>query len=495
MTITDVFRLTDARVMVVGDVILDEYLEGRVRRISPEAPVPVLVQDTRRVVLGGAANVAANVTALGGRAWLVGRVGTDRAGAEVRELLARAEIAHHLVLSAAVPTTRKTRVVDHFQQIARVDCEDDGPITAEEEDRAFDAVADFVAAGGRCSVILSDYGKGMLTTKLVRRILALCVDERVPVVADPKTRDVGRFAGATVLKPNVGEALHAVRDTPYDREDLGGDHGELARAVRSLAQVANVVMSRSEAGVVAVGEHIEGELEVPSVYRDVSDVSGAGDTMVAVIGAGLAVGVALSESVRLANVGAGVACSRKGTTPVRLHELADAHEELAARRPGDKILTDPDMVRRIARALHRQGRRIVFTNGCFDILHAGHVQLLHAARRFGDLLVVGVNDDDSVRRLKGPERPINPLADRATVLAALACVDFVAPFTADTPIDLVDAVRPDVLVKGGDYDAASIVGAPEVASWGGRVEIVPLLEGRSTTEIVERSAERGRRDG
>ncbi len=343
-------------------------------------------------------------------------------------------------------------------------------------------MAAFVLSGGSCSVILSDYGKGMLTTKLVRRVLALCADEGVPVVADPKTRDIGRFAGATVLKPNVGEALHAVRDTPYDREDLGGDHGELARAVRSLAQVANVVMSRSEAGVVAVGDHIDGELSVPSAYRDVSDVSGAGDTMVAVIGTGLAVGVDLGESVRLANVGAGVACSRKGTTPVRLHELADACEG----RPGDKILTDPAMVQRIARALRRQGRRIVFTNGCFDILHAGHVQLLHAARRFGDLLVVGVNDDDSVRRLKGPERPINPLADRATVLAALACVDFVAPFAADTPIDLVNAVRPEVLVKGGDYDADTIVGAPEVASWGGRVEIVPLLEGRSTTGIVER---------
>lgn len=489
MAITDVFRLADAHVLVIGDVILDEYLEGAVHRISPEAPVPVLLQSARRCVLGGAANVAANIVTLGGKATLVGRVGDDAAGREIASVLASIGATDALVVDEDVPTTTKTRVVDRFQQIVRVDRENIRPLAEAHERLVLDALDAFLAGATTSSVVLSDYGKGMLGPRLIGEIIDRCRAADVPVVVDPKSADLARYRGATVLKPNRGESAAAVRAASPELGDPATlDDTELATRTLQLAQVAHVVMSRSEAGVLALGTTLPEPLHIQAAPVAVSDVSGAGDTMVAVIAAGLAVGIPLDRLVPIANLGAGVSCTVRGTAPLPLYALAAAYEQAATDRGVvDKFTDDVALLGRYLAALHREGRRIVFTNGCFDVFHAGHAALLARARSFGDVLVVGLNDDASVARLKGPSRPVNGLADRAAVLAALSAVDIVVPFAEDTPLELVLALRPDVLVKGGDYDADTIVGSREVRGWGGTVEIVPTLEGRSSTSIIERS--------
>jgi len=476
-------------VFVAGDALLDVYVAGDVDRISPEAPVPVVRERSERAVLGGAANVAANVAALGGQVCLGARVGHDPEGELVRALCVRSGVATQaLVQEDGVPTTRKTRVLAGYQQVVRLDREEVVPAGAPTCDALLDAFDAWledpaVARGGR-ALVLADYAKGLLSPGLVTALVRRASAAGVPVVADPKDPDLSRFAGATVLKPNREEARRAA-------QAAGGTTDEpeaLVAAVLAGSGARNVVLSLSAEGVIAQGADVPGTVRAPTRALQVADVSGAGDTMVAVLAMGCAAGLPLERSVELANVAAGEVCAKLGTAVLSPSELLGAFKAHSEARSPEKWLADRDLVARVGAQLRADGRRIIFANGCFDVLHAGHVQLLQAARGLGDVLVVGLNTDASVRRLKGPTRPASPLADRVAVLSALAAVDAVCAFDEDTPLELILALRPDVLVKGGDYAPEDVVGGAEAQAWGGRVEIVPLLDGRSTTRLLAAGA-------
>jgi D-beta-D-heptose 7-phosphate kinase/D-beta-D-heptose 1-phosphate adenosyltransferase len=486
---SDLLDLQAASVFVAGDALLDVYVSGDVERISPEAPVPVVRQGTERAVLGGAANVAANVAALGARAWLGARVGQDQEGQVLRRLChERGIVPAALVHDADVPTTRKTRVLAGYQQLVRLDRELVSPLGAGAARALLAAFAAWLAdpetAGGGRALVLADYAKGVLTAEVVANLLGRAAEAGVPVVGDPKDPYLRRFAGATVLKPNRDEARRAAAaaGTPTD------DPVALADVVLASSGARNVVLSLSAEGVIARGADLPGTVRAPTRALEVADVSGAGDTMVAVLAMGCAAGWPLERSVDVANVAAGEVCGKLGTAVLAPSELLAAFKAHSEARAPEKWLADREIVARVGAQLRADGRRIVFANGCFDVLHAGHVQLLQAARGFGDVLVVGLNTDDSVRRLKGPARPVSGLEDRVAVLSALAAVDAVCAFGEDTPLELILALRPDVLVKGGDYAPEDVVGGAEAAAWGGRVEIVPLLDGRSTSRLLAQGA-------
>jgi D-beta-D-heptose 7-phosphate kinase / D-beta-D-heptose 1-phosphate adenosyltransferase len=487
----DLRAMAASRVFVAGDILLDVHVVGAVRRVSPEAPVPVVLEESRRATLGGAGNVAAGVAAMGAEAHLAGRVGDDADADMVASLCAEAGIAcAGVVRSQAVPTTRKMRILAGYQQIVRVDRERTDPCADGDRAAVQAAFAGFLAGGGARCLILSDYAKGMLAPDLIEALLGMASAAGVPAVVDPKAPTFARYRGATIVKPNAAEgraALRRAEPVPVPRAE---DDEDLAICTAVIAEsgAENVVLSLSERGVMALGAAAPGGVRRDSHALSVADVSGAGDTMVALLAMGAAASLPFERTVETANVAAGAVCGRLGTvalTPAELLAVAGRRPETPA---AEKTLASDAQVRWIGGQLRAEGRTIAFANGCFDLLHAGHVTLLQRARALADVLVVGLNSDASVTRLKGPGRPVQPAADRATVLAGLACVDWVAVFEEDTPLELITALRPDVIVKGGDYTPETVVGNAEARAWGGRVEIVPLVEGLSTTRLLEAGA-------
>lgn len=458
------------RVLVAGDVMLDRYWFGPTSRISPEAPVPVVKVTRSQLRPGGAANVAVNLAALGARTTLAGVVGGDAGGLELRRTLEEQGIGLEFVESVDRPTITKLRVLSRNQQLIRLDTEDAfGSVEAELLLERVDAA---LAAASVC--ILSDYGKGSLLQ--APALIAAARRRRCPVLVDPKGTDFGRYRGATLLTPNLAE-FEAVAGAS------GSDAQLEARAqrMREELELDALVVTLGGRGMLVVGADA-GPVFLPARAREVFDVTGAGDTVIATLAAGLGAGMRLAEAAALANVAAGIVVRKIGVASATPTEL---HQELHGQGlGGGGILERREVAAVVARARER-GQRIVMTNGVFDILHAGHVAYLQEARARGDRLLVAVNDDDSVRRLKGSERPINPLAERMLVLAGLAAVDWVVPFGEDTPAALIGELLPDVLVKGGDYRPEDIAGAPAVIANGGRVEVLPFREGCSTTRIVE----------
>jgi len=464
-----------ARVLVVGDVMLDKYVFGHVERISPEAPVPVVRAGQTREQPGGAANVAMNLAGLGAHAVLAGFIGADADGQQLQSLLHAADVEPLLVANAEAPTTSKLRILGGNQQIVRLDVEHSAPRPAAAYDPLLahvESVLPSVAA-----LVLSDYAKGVLTPELCRQMIALARARGIPVLVDPKSRDFARYAGATTICPNLAELSLALGESTSDPDHL------LARAQALVASLdlQYLTVTMSDKGIAVLWP--DTRHHAPAVARQVFDVSGAGDTVIAVLALCAAHGVDLRTATALANLAAGIVIGKVGTVPVTRAELLDTVRALTA--PPGKILDLPQLMDRVA-AWRRAGERIVFTNGCFDLLHVGHVTLLEQCKALGDRLIIGINSDASVRGLKGPARPIIGEAERARLLSALSVADAVVIFDAPTPLDLIRATRPDVLVKGGDYTAATVVGAEDVQSWGGRVELVPLVEGFSTTRIVER---------
>lgn len=492
--VRDVLDMQGTRVFVLGDLILDSYIEGSVDRISPEAPVPVVRVRSRRDVLGGAGNVAANIRAMGGEAVLAGRVGCDVPGERFLALTRALGIdGGGLLVSDTVSTTQKTRVLASSQQVIRLDDECVEPLSAADEDRLVKFFEGFLkGSGGPRAVVLSDYDKGVLTPRLIQAIISRARDAQVPVITDPKKRDLSVYSGSTILKPNRQEAL-----------TLPGLHGALSRAegdfrepgvlkvLQQQSGAENIVLSLSADGIVCGGALTGGVVvHYPSAVLRVADVSGAGDTVVALLAMGMAAGLSLERATELGNVAAGLVCGKPGTATVTPSELINGYHLAAPEHSREKILS-PEAARELSARLKAEGCEVVFTNGCFDLLHPGHVACLAAARRLGHFLFVGLNADESVRRLKGPERPVQSEQSRAQVLSALACVDFVVVFSEDTPLELIGMIRPNVLVKGGDYALGQIVGATEVKAWGGRVETIPLVPDQSTTQIIARSQTSG----
>ncbi|MGP1397464.1 MAG: D-glycero-beta-D-manno-heptose-7-phosphate kinase [Inquilinaceae bacterium] len=467
------------RVLCVGDAMIDRFVHGAVDRVSPEAPIPILRVAGESVMPGGAGNVTANLAALGAEAVLVAIAGEDEAGDQLARLLADLGTAEiHLLRAPRHPTTVKTRFTASGQQLLRADREADGPHDDACVQRLLDAARSALDACG--AVILSDYGKGVVDAAVAEGIIAAARDAGIPVVVDPKGRDYGRYRGATVVTPNRRELAEA-SGAPVD-----GDDAVVAAAGGLIARsgVGALVVTRSEEGmtvVPAAGQpvHLRGEA------REVFDVSGAGDTVVATLAAALAAGASLNEAARLANVAGGIVVGKRGTATVRNGELSAAcrHQDWA--RSDTKIVSGPAAARQAAR-WRQAGLRVGFTNGCFDLLHPGHIALMGQARAACDRLIVGLNSDASVQRLKGPDRPVQAEVARATVLASLAAVDLVVVFAEDTPLALIEAIRPDVLVKGADYTIDRVVGAAEVEAYGGTVMLADLAPGHSTTATIGR---------
>ncbi|MEQ8602695.1 MAG: D-glycero-beta-D-manno-heptose-7-phosphate kinase [Marivibrio sp.] len=471
-------RLGDATVVCVGDLMLDRFVEGSVRRISPEAPIPVLSVARRRTDLGGAGNVARNLAALGAKTRLFAAVGADDAAQEVRRALdSLSGLTAQLSVASDRPTTVKTRFMAGGQQLLRTDEEEIGPLDAEARTALIEAAT--AALQGAGALALSDYGKGVLCDETIAALIEAARAAGAPVICDPKGRDYSRYRGAQWLTPNRSELALASGAPTHDADAVEA----ACRRIVETAGVEGVLATRSEQGMTLFGP--DGTLHLPTRAREVFDVAGAGDTVVAAFAAGLAAGVPAAEAAQLANQAAGVVVGKVGTATAYPAELLSAAHEDAWLGGEAKVVPAAAAADRVA-GWRRRGKRVGFTNGCFDLLHPGHLSLIRQARAACDRLVVGLNSDESVRRLKGPDRPVQSEAARAAVLASLAAVDLVVVFGEDTPLALIETLKPDVLVKGADYARDQVVGAAQVESWGGRVVLAELLDGHSTTGTLKR---------
>lgn len=473
--------------LVLGDVMLDRYVLGEVRRISPEAPIPVLRATRRREVAGGAGNVAVNAASLGARAILVGLAGADADGAALAALFAETRVTPRLVPGRR--TTVKTRFIAGGHQLLRVDEEEPDPATPAAETALLAAFRD--ALGAADVAVLSDYAKGVLTDRVLAGAIEAARAAGVPVVADPKRLTFEAYAGVTVLTPNL---LEAARATGLPVES---DAQAAAAAAVALAQsgAGALLLKRADRGLTLVRPGAD-PLHIPTRAVEVADVSGAGDTLVTGFALMLACAAPMAEAAALANAAAGVVVGKHGTAAVTPQELAAALHHPGQIASGlqaidDKVVELDAALQQIA-TWREQGLRVGFTNGCFDLIHPGHVRLLARARDLCDRLVVGLNSDASVQRLKGPDRPVQNETARATVMASMASADLVVLFAEDTPERLIEAIRPDVLIKGADYRIDQVVGADFVLAHGGQVELIPLEQGHSTSATIRRiSAEKG----
>ena len=494
--------------LVVGDVMLDKYIWGDVERISPEAPIPIVrvVRTTEQP--GGAANVAMNAVALGSKVTLAGMIGDDSDGRSLKAGLESFGICSRLTPAADRPTTSKTRILGGRQQMLRLDLESSAEMAVREENALLTEVLDALeadpgSAGSISVLVLSDYAKGVLTERVCHILIERARGLGIPVIVDPKRADFSRYRGATTLCPNLAELALATGTEAADMDAVMRS-GE---AMLETLRIESLAVTLSERGIMLLDGKTRRHF--PARAQQVFDVSGAGDTVTAVLALCKATKMVQTASIHLANLAAGLVVGKVGTAPVHAHELIGAlaaeadgpahHQEWSTRRSGDnsgegstadsiydsrrKILPLEQMAERV-QAWRSAGERVVFTNGCFDLLHSGHIAVLEEARRLGDRVVVGLNSDASVRLLKGPSRPVANQDQRARLLAALSMVDGVVIFVESTPLAMVLALRPDVLVKGGDYIGEEVIGAREVRSWGGKTVIVPLLPGFSTTRIL-----------
>lgn len=463
--------------LVVGDLMLDRYLWGKVERISPEAPVPVVLIEKETVCPGGASNVAANLVSLGVSCALVGCVGNDATGSQLIELLQKTKIGTQGVVTLDKYTTiSKTRVIGGHQQMIRLDREPSQTLEASQLETLKTQASNLIAQSPSI-VVISDYAKGLLTSELCQLIIQAARARDIPVLVDPKGRDYTKYKGATALTPNLQETAEACGINSKNADILLPAAGSL----RQRLELKFLAVTRSEAGISLL--EADRNTHIPATAKQVFDVSGAGDTVIATLAAGMVAGLSPAEALHLANLAAGIVVGKVGTAPVTTIELLSALSMETSQQQADKICSWEQLASR----LHQwQGQKIVFTNGCFDLLHAGHVTYLEQARKLGDKLIVGLNSDRSVSVLKGPGRPIIHEADRARVLAALEAVDAVVLFDQDTPLQLINQIKPQVLVKGNDYAEQEVVGAAEVKSWGGTVALVPVVPGHSSSRIIEK---------
>ncbi|HHF7273993.1 TPA: bifunctional D-glycero-beta-D-manno-heptose-7-phosphate kinase/D-glycero-beta-D-manno-heptose 1-phosphate adenylyltransferase HldE [Haemophilus influenzae] len=460
-----------AKVLVLGDVMLDRYWFGATNRISPEAPVPVVRVQENEECAGGAANVAMNIASLNVPVQLMGLIGQDETGSALSHLLEKQKIDCNFVALETHPTITKLRILSRHQQLLRLDFEEDfnnvdcKDLLAKLES----AVKNYGA------LILSDYGKG--TLKDVQKMIQIARKANVPVLIDPKGTDFERYRGATLLTPNMSEFEAVVGKCNTEEEII-----EKGLKLISDIELTALLVTRSEKGMTLLRPNQE-PYHLPTVAKEVFDVTGAGDTVISVLATALADGRSFEESCYLANVAAGIVVGKLGASTVSTVELENAIH--ARPETGFGIMSEAELKDAVAQAKAR-GEKIVMTNGCFDILHPGHISYLENARKLGDRLIVAVNSDDSVKRLKGESRPINNLENRMAVLAGLASVDWLVPFTEDTPQRLIGEILPDLLVKGGDYKPEEIAGSKEVWANGGDVKVLNFENGCSTTNVIEK---------
>lgn len=467
-------RFDQAPVLVVGDVMLDRYWHGATSRISPEAPVPVVRVEQHEDRPGGAANVALNLAALGAPAFLVGVTGEDEAAGSLTDSLNAVGVATRFQRIAGQPTIVKLRVMSRHQQLLRVDFEEPFRTDAAALAADVEALLEHVRV-----LVLSDYGKGALQNH--QALIQAARQRNIPVLADPKGKDFSIYRGASLITPNLSE-FEAIVGRCHDDNEL------VAKGLALLAELdlGALLVTRGEHGMTLLRPG-HAALHLPARAREVFDVTGAGDTVISTLAGALAAGEDLPQAVALANLAAGIVVGKLGTAAISAPELRRAVQREQGSERGVLSLEQLLLAIEDARA---HGEKIVFTNGCFDILHAGHVSYLEQARAQGDRLIVAINDDASVTRLKGPGRPINSVDRRMAVLAGLGAVDWVTSFSEDTPERLLQQVRPDVLVKGGDYSVEGVVGGDLVRAYGGEVRVLGLVPNSSTTAIVEKIREK-----
>ncbi len=462
---------TKTSILVIGDVMLDRYWFGETSRISPEAPVPVVKVNQVDERPGGAGNVALNIAALGTRAMLLGVTGKDQAADILKQQLTAANVLHDLCHMDSIPTITKLRVISRHQQLLRLDFEEKFPV--------FDPTLLLNAYQTHLPkaklVILSDYHKG--TLQYAAQLIRLAKQAGIPLIVDPKGSDFSIYRGADVITPNLKEFETIVGVCHHEQDML--DKG---RALLEQHDIKAMLLTRGERGMTLI-QREEEELHFPAHAKEVFDVTGAGDTVIAIFGAALASGSSYAEAMVLANLGASLVVAKLGAASVSAAELKAALSVGGCITGG--VVNEEQLYLAVSEA-RIQGKRIVFTNGCFDILHAGHVTYLQQAKKLGDYLIVAINDDPSVKRLKGLDRPVNPVEQRMAVLAGLGAVDWVLSYSDDTPIRLLKKLQPDILVKGGDYGIDGVVGAEVVRAYGGDVRVLGVVKSVSTTAILDR---------
>lgn len=462
--------LKDGNVLVIGDVVLDKYIHGNVSRVSPEAPVPVLKPQSEEVRLGGAANVASNVSSLGSKVFLQGVVGKDDNAKELKALAKDKKIKSSFVASLS-PTISKLRLLASKQQLIRIDSEE------EFSDQDWKSTKiNFnknISSTKATALIISDYGKG--TLKDIPYLIKEAKKKGVFVLVDPKGQDFSKYKGASIITPNYSEFVTAVGKVSSD-----SDLTKKAKKLLSDLKLQALLITRGSEGMTLIQKNKSGikRDDFPTEAQDVFDVSGAGDTVIASLASAISSGFDLANSVKLANIAAGIVVGKSGTATPTLSELKNSFYS-------QDNLSKAE-VKKLCQQSQKDSMKVVFTNGCFDVLHAGHVTYLQAAKKLGDKLVVGLNSDSSVKKLKGKERPINSLEERMTILKALGCVDWVVPFTEETPLNLIKYLKPNVLVKGADYKTEDIVGSNFVLKNKGEVKTIPLVEGLSTTKKIQK---------
>ncbi|HJM83147.1 MAG TPA: D-glycero-beta-D-manno-heptose 1-phosphate adenylyltransferase [Nitrospinota bacterium] len=469
-------------IVVAGDIIIDKYVNGSVGRISPEAPVQVFEVTSENDVLGGAANVAANVAALGAETRIVGLVGYDKDAATVKALLKKSRIKiNGIVSDSSRSTTRKARIISMHQQMLRIDRENRHPVSRKIGERLLKRFEESLKGCG--GVIISDYAKGAVPEWVLKRMFALCKKAKIQAVVDPKGGDYSKYKGATLITPNQIEASTATSVDVNNDQDLH----EIASRILKITGSKKLVITRGSDGMNVYSKStgntgLSEGTHLPAEALEIFDVSGAGDTVIAILGALTFSGVCLEDAARIANLAAAIGVGHFGPWPVSKSEIFRRIK--ASNTPLTKLMTI-SQVNSFASSMRAQKKRIVFTNGCFDLLHAGHVSLLNKARAFGAVLIVGLNTDQSIRRLKGDKRPLINESDRVEVLSALDCVDSIVLFGENTPLKLIKEIKPDVIVKGADYKIAQVIGRAEIEKAGGRVELIKLTPGRSTTNVLD----------
>jgi D-beta-D-heptose 7-phosphate kinase/D-beta-D-heptose 1-phosphate adenosyltransferase len=471
--------LPGARIACVGDLMVDRFVYGEVTRVSPEAPIPVLARKRELVMLGAAGNVARNAAALGGQVALVGLIGGDAEGHEALRLISSEPgVEGFVVTDADRPTTLKTRFVSGGQQLLRVDMETSGPAEGECEQRLIRTIRDVAKDAG--VILVSDYGKGVVTPAVIEA----CRATGALLIVDSKARSFARYGKVGIVKPNAAELSHAT-DMPASTDQ----EVEVALLhALTLCEAEAILVTRAAKGI-SLAVRGAAVRHFPGVPREVFDASGAGDTTIAALGLALAAKVDIEDAIQFAMLASGVAVGKAGTAVVSPEELIEASLTAHMAPAEAKVVTPQRMIDEVAR-WRAKGLRVGFTNGCFDILHRGHVTYLAQARTWCDRLIVGVNSDRSVRALKGEGRPVNDLESRAMVLAGLGSVDLVASFDEDTPMKLIEAARPDVLIKGADYAESDVVGGDFVKSYGGEVRLAQIVDGFSTTAAIARMQEK-----
>jgi D-beta-D-heptose 7-phosphate kinase / D-beta-D-heptose 1-phosphate adenosyltransferase len=463
--------------LVIGDVMLDRYLIGDVSRISPEAPVPVVLLKNQSERAGGAANVAANLALLGIKTNILGCIGKDAEGSALIKLMQEIGINTQSMMSSTHrPTIAKTRILGGHQQMMRLDQENNGAFNDEERNDALKAFTEQLKQKPAI-VILSDYDKGLLTEEVSQHIIKQCNALNIPILVDPKGRDYTKYIGATALTPNKKETAEACNTTLIDSNLI-----TKAAQLKQNLKLSFLAVTRGEEGITLIDDNTH---HLNATAKQVFDVSGAGDTVIATLAAGLMHGLSALDSLNLANSAAGFVVGKVGTVPITRQDLLETLTSAQSYEQAHKICNLAELQDKVA-LWKQSNQKIVFTNGCFDLLHAGHVTYLESAKKRGDKLILGLNTDRSVSALKGPTRPVVNEQDRARVLAALESVDAVILFDEDTPINLINSIKPDVIAKGSDYTADQVVGGQEVLSWGGEIALIDLVEGRSTSNIIKK---------